>query len=425
MKILIVGEGGREHALVWALHRSPSVQALYAAPGNAGIGQVAECVPIGAEDAEGLAAYAEAHRIDLTVVGPDGALAAGVVDQMMARGIKTFGPTRAAARIEWSKSFAKKLMEDEGIPTAAYASFSDINEAKAYIRRRGAPILVKADGLAAGKGAVVCHSVEEALQVAEGMLIGGAFGEAGARIVVEEFLEGEEASVLAITDGATIRVLLPSQDHKHIYEGDKGPNTGGMGAYAPAPVVDQRLMTEIESHILEPAIRAMAARGIPYKGVLYAGLMITDHGPKVFEFNSRFGDPEAQVLLPLLKTDLTDILLAVCTDNLSSVTLEWHPKAATCVVLASNGYPGAYEKGKPITGLDKLAAMEDVIPFHANTAVRDGRLVTNGGRVVGITALAPDLASSITRAYEVAEYIHFDGCYYRRDIGQKALKYLT
>ncbi len=422
MRVLVVGEGGREHALIWALSQSPSIGAMFAAPGNAGMAQMAECIPIGSEDGESLAAFAVEQQIDLAVIGPDGALAVGVVDQMHKRGIRSFGPTQAAARIEYSKAFAKQLMIEEGVPTAAYRDFLDIDEAKSYVRDQGAPIVVKADGLAAGKGVAVCHTVEEAIAAVEERMLDGVFGEAGDSVVIEEYMEGEEASVFTFTDGESLRTLVSTQDHKQIYEGDVGPNTGGMGAYAPAPLVDHVLLQEVDRTVVEPTIRALAARGCPYQGVLYTGLMINENGHKVVEFNSRFGDPETQVLLPLLKNDLLEVILAVCDGSLSDIRLDWHSKAATCVVLASEGYPGAYEKGKIITGLDGLQQMDDIIPFHANTAFRDGHLVTNGGRVVGVTAMASDLPSSIDRAYEAVESVSFEGKYYRKDIGKKALK---
>lgn len=422
MKILVVGGGGREHALVWTLRRAPSVQTLYAAPGNPGIAQDAECIPVKATDVDGLAAFAAAHRVDLTIVGPEAPLAAGLVDRFTALGLRACGPDRAAAEIETSKSFAKGLMMEAGIPTAEYRSFTSPDEARSYVKRHGAPIVVKADGLTAGKGVVVCQHLDEAMRAIDQMLIGGLYGTASSRIVVEEYLTGEEVSVLALTDGETIIPLLPSQDHKPVFDGDRGPNTGGMGAYAPAPVVDERRMTEVLERVLIPAVRGMAARGRPYRGVLYAGLVVTAEDLKVLEFNCRFGDPEAQAVLPLLKSDLAELAVAICEGTLSRTTVEWHPGAATCVVLASGGYPGAYETGKPISGLERLAGRSDIIPFHAGTALKDGRFVTDGGRVLGLTALGPDLRTSISRAYEAVEQVSFEGMHFRRDIGQKALE---
>ncbi|MBM3265196.1 MAG: phosphoribosylamine--glycine ligase [candidate division Zixibacteria bacterium] len=421
MRILVVGEGGREHALTWALARSSNVSKLYAAPGNPGMARHAECAAIRATDADTLADFAAEHRIDMVVVGPDGALEAGVADAVEARGIKAFGPVRAAARIEWSKAFAKQLMVDEAIPTAAFASFTDVEAARDYIRRHGAPIVVKADGLAAGKGAIVCHSVEEAIKALDDIMVTRIFGASGACVVVEEFLEGEEASVFAVCDGEIALPMISSQDHKQIYDGDKGPNTGGMGAYAPAPVVDRAALDAVSDLVIGPAMRGMKKHGLSYRGALYVGLMMTKNGPKVIEFNSRFGDPETQALLPLLKTDFAELAYAACTGTLAGKTLNWHPGAAVCVVLAAEGYPGVYAKGMPIAGLDRLENRQDVIVFHANTAVRDGRLVTAGGRVLGVTGVAPDLAGAIEKAYEAVECVTFDGKYYRRDIGSKGL----
>ena len=422
MNVLVVGEGGREHALVWALSRSPRIGRIYAAPGNAGIAKLAQCVDINAEDGAALAAFAVKSDIDLAVIGPDGALAIGVVDDLERVGIPAFGPNRAAARIEYSKAFAKALMQEEGIPTADYDEFTNLEEARAYIYSKGGPIVVKADGLAAGKGVVVCESVEEAIVAVEGMLEGNAFGDAGKRVVIEEFLEGEEASVFSITDGFTHRTFLSSQDHKQIFDGDTGPNTGGMGAYAPAPLLDQAMLDDVVAEVVEPALRGLSAKGCPFKGVLYTGLMVGPSGFKVVEFNSRFGDPETQVLLPLLENDFLDLVSAVCHGSLSDISLKWRAQSATCVVLASKGYPGSYEKGKEISGLETLGEMEDVIAFHANTAEKNGKTVTNGGRVLGITAVADDLSQSIERVYEAVGMVDFEGKFHRSDIGFKGLK---
>ncbi len=423
MNILIVGKGGREHPLTWALSRSDRIQKMYAAPGNPGMAQYAECVSIDSEDTGALAAFAESHHVDLVVVGPDGALAAGVVDAVEEKGIRAFGPTKAAAEIEWSKAFAKQLMIEDGIPTAAFSTFTDVDAANAYVKQQGVPIVVKADGLAAGKGAIVCMTESEALKALDDIMVGTVFGEAGQCVVIEEFMTGEEASVFALTDGEVSLPMIPTQDHKQIYEGDKGPNTGGMGAYAPAPLIDEEMLDQIHKQIIIPTIRGLKTRGRIYRGVLYCGIMMTPDGPKVVEFNSRFGDPEAQVLFPLLEDDFTELALAISEGNLPNIPLKWQQKAATCVVVASKGYPGSYEKGKPISGMDRLEAMQDVIPFHADTAVRDGQLVTNGGRILGVTAIADDLPSSIDRAYEAVGAISFDNLYCRRDIGQKALKH--
>lgn len=421
MNVLVVGEGGREHALVWALSRSARIGSIHAAPGNAGIGELAQCVDINAEDGKALAEFAVERGIDLAVIGPDGALAAGVVDDLEAARIPAFGPNRAAARIEYSKAFAKALMQEEGIPTADYAEFTDLGEARAYIHDKGGPIVVKADGLAAGKGVVVCESVEEAIAAVDGMLVGNVFGDAGKRVIIEDFLEGEEASVFSITDGMTNRTFLSSQDHKQIFDGDSGPNTGGMGAYAPAPLIGQAMLADVVAKVVEPALRGLSAKGCPFKGVLYTGLMVGPQGYRVVEFNSRFGDPETQVLLPLLENDFLDLVSAVCDGKLSEISLKWRAQSATCVVLASQGYPGSYEKGKEISGLETLRGMEDVIAFHANTAARNGKIVTNGGRVLGITAVGSDLSQSIARAYEAIDMVDFEGKYHRGDIGFKGL----
>ncbi len=422
MNVLVVGKGGREHALAWALRRSASVETLYAAPGNPGIAALGECVSIAPEDAGGIADFARENGVDLVVVGPDGALEAGVVDAVEHLGIRAFGPTRAAAEIEWSKAFAKKMMREEGIPTAAFAVFSDLKAARKYVKEQGAPIVVKADGLAAGKGALVCHTVDEAMRALDDIMASRLFGDAGQHVVIEAFMVGEEASVFAITDGERAMPLVPSQDHKPINEGDTGPNTGGMGAYAPAPVIDEGALKDIQDRIIEPAIMGMRKRGRPYRGVLYCGIMMTAGGPMVVEFNSRFGDPEAQVILPLLEDDLAELALGVSEGRLPGTPLAWKNKAATCVVMASWGYPGPYEKGIEISGLETLDEMSDVFAFHADTTMRDGKLVTNGGRILGVTALADDLQGSIGRAYEAVDRVYFENRYFRGDIGDKGLR---
>ncbi len=422
MNVLVVGKGGREHTLAWALRRSPLVENLYAAPGNPGIAALGACVAIAPEDADGIAGFARDNGVDLVVVGPDGALEAGVVDAVESLGIRAFGPTRAAAEIEWSKVFSKEMMREEGIPTAAFAVFSEVEPARAYVNELGAPIVVKADGLAAGKGVLVCHTVEEAMRALDGVMTDRLFGDAGQNVVIEAFMEGEEASVFAITDGEGVMPLVPSQDHKPIYEGDTGPNTGGMGAYAPAPLINDSALRDIRHRIIEPAVRGMKKRGRPFRGVLYCGVMMTAEGPMVVEFNSRFGDPEAQVILPLLEDDFAELAYGISEGRLPSRPLSWKRKAATCVVVASGGYPGSYEDGKEIHGLEALDAMDDVVAFHAGTAVQDGRPVTHGGRVLGVTALADDLRGSIDRAYEAVDRIRFDNRYFRRDIGEKGLR---
>ncbi len=422
MKVLVVGKGGREHALAWALRRSSLVNRLYAAPGNPGISALGECVPIDPEDAGEIARFARENRIDLVVVGPDGALESGVVDAVESMGIRAFGPTRSAAEIEWSKVFAKQMMQEEGIPTAAFAVFSDVDVARNYVKERGAPIVVKADGLAAGKGALVCRTLEEAMGALDDVMTSRLFGDAGRNVVVEAYMEGEEASVFAISDGERVMPLVPSQDHKPVFDGDRGPNTGGMGAYAPAPVIDDRALREIQHRIIEPAIQGMKKRGRTYRGVLFCGIMMTSEGPMVVEFNSRFGDPEAQAILPLLEDDFAEVAVEVSEGRLPSRPLSWKRKAASCVVMASGGYPGSYKKGLEVTGLGSLNELDDVYAFHADTAMRDGKLVTNGGRILGVTALADDLRGSIDRAYEAVDRIHFDNRYFRGDIGEKGLR---
>ena len=424
MKALVVGGGGREHVLVWKVLSSPHVDQVLAAPGNAGIGEVAECAEVEAEDVDGLLRLAEDEKVDLTIVGPEAPLALGIVDRFREAGLKIFGPTKEAAKIESSKVFAKELMAKYGIPTARFEVFDDPNRARDYIRKAGTPIVVKADGLAAGKGSIVCRTLDEAYGAVERIMEEKEFGDAGNLIVVEEMLVGEEASILAITDGEAIKPFLPSQDHKPVYDGDRGPNTGGMGAYAPAPVVTEEVARTVMEGILRPAVEGMAKEGTEYRGVLYAGLMITREGPKVLEFNCRFGDPESQAVLPLFEGDLVEVLEATIEGRLEEAEVRNSQGAAVCVVLASGGYPGKYEKGKVIEGLDELQDMEDVLVFHAGTAKRDGKLVTDGGRVLGVTALGPDIPRAIERAYEAVAKVHFEGMHYRRDIGRKALRHL-
>lgn len=420
MKVLVVGGGGREHALVWKIAQSPRVRKIFCAPGNAGIAQQAVCVGIKADDLDGLLAFARTEAVDLTVVGPEAPLAAGIVDAFEAAGLKVFGPRREAARLEASKVFAKELMLRYGVPTAKAAVFDSPEAAKEYVRRCGGPCVVKADGLAAGKGVIVAESTAEAEAAIAEMMEAKVFGPAGARVLVEERLSGEEASVLALTDGETVLPLLPAQDHKPVFDGDKGPNTGGMGAYAPAPAVTPDLLRRIESEILIRAVRGLREEGITYKGVLYAGLMLTEEGPRVLEFNVRFGDPEAQPLLCLLTSDLVEAMEAVVEERLAGVRLAWHPGAAVCVVLAAAGYPGSCRKGDVISGLEELPP--EVTVFHAGTALADGKFVTAGGRVLGVTARGANVRAAIERAYAAVGRISFAGMHYRRDIGQKALK---
>jgi phosphoribosylamine--glycine ligase len=425
MNVLVTGSGGREHTLVWKLSQSPEVTKIFCAPGNAGIAQLAECVPIGAEDLEGLLGFAKENAIDLTLVGPEAPLVDGIVDLFQENGLRVFGPTGKAAQLEGSKSFAKDIMKRYNIPTAEYEVFQEYDEAVAYVEEKGAPIVVKADGLAAGKGAIVCRDLDSAKDALKEILVDRVFKDAGDQVVVEEFLVGEEASLLAFTDSNTIIPMASSQDHKPAYDNDEGPNTGGMGAYSPAPVVTKEMEQRIYEEVLEPTVRAMREEGIPYKGILYAGLMITSAGPKVVEFNCRFGDPEIQAVMPRMKTDLVSVANACIDGTLDSVSLEWYGGAAVCVVQASGGYPKAYEKGYVITGLDSFEEDPEVIVFHAGTKKADnGDIVTAGGRVLGITGLGPDIPAAIEKAYSAIDKVHFDAVHYRKDIGAKALKHI-
>ncbi len=425
MKVLVVGAGGREHALVWKLRQSPKVTKVYCAPGNAGISALAECVAIPANQIEQLADFAVAHGVDLTVVGPEEALTLGIVDQFSAKGLKAFGPSRLAAALEGSKAFMKDLLHKYNIPSGFYQVFSDREQAISYITAQGAPLVVKADGLAAGKGVIVATTVEEAIAAVDLILTEQAFGAAGQRVVVEEFLPGEEASFLAFTDGKTVMPLPTSQDHKAVHDNDTGPNTGGMGAYSPAPVVTEAIHRQVMETIMLPTVRAMEAEGRPYQGVLYAGLMIKDGVAKVLEFNCRFGDPEAQPLLMRVETDLVDIIEAVLAGRLDQVELVIDPRPTVCVVMASGGYPGAYEKGLVIHGLEGPFP-EGVMVFHAGTALNaKGEIVNAGGRVLGITARAEELATAIGLAYGAVNQISWQGGFFRRDIGQKALRRST
>jgi len=422
MKILVIGGGGREHALVWKIAQSPKVEKIYCAPGNAGIADLAECVPISAEDIDRLLEFAKEEKIDLTVVGPEGPLSKGIVDIFEKQGLKIFGASRKAAEIEASKSFAKNLMTVYGIPTAKGRTFTDYEEAKAFIHKMGMPIVVKADGLAAGKGVIICATEDEAMDALRKIMKDLAFGDAGNKVVVEECLTGEEASFLAFTDGKTVLPLPSSQDHKAVFDNDRGPNTGGMGAYSPAPVVDSYLHKKIMREVMIPAVEAMAAEGRPYKGVLYAGLMIDKDQIKVLEFNARFGDPEAQPLLIRIKNDIVPIMEAVIEGRLDRCKLDIEDRAAVCVVMASGGYPESYQKGKVISGLEDVSRMRDVVVFHAGTAAAEGKIVTRGGRVLGVTALGETIKKAISRAYKAASEIKWDKVHYRRDIGQKAVK---
>lgn len=422
MKILVVGSGGREHAIVWKLAQSPLADEIYCAPGNAGIADLAECVNIPADDVDTLLEFAQAENIGLTVVGPEAPLAAGIVDKFTAAGLKIFGPSQKAAMIEGSKALAKEIMEKYNIPTAKYAAFTDKAAALAYLDANSAPIVVKADGLAAGKGVVVAMTTAEAKEAVESMLSGNAFGEAGARVVIEEYLEGEEVSVLAFSDGKTVLPMVSAQDHKRVFDDDKGPNTGGMGAYSPAPIYTPQLAEQVVQQVLQPAVDGLRQEGRLYKGVLYAGLMLTKQGVKVLEFNARFGDPETQAVLMRLQSDLVEIMLAVIDERLHEHELVWTEDAAVCVVMASGGYPGSYAKGQPISGLEQAAELADTVVFHAGTKFSAQQVVSDGGRVLGVTACAPSIKEAIDKAYAAVDLISWPDCFCRRDIGAKALR---
>ncbi|MBU0483483.1 MAG: phosphoribosylamine--glycine ligase [Proteobacteria bacterium] len=422
MKILVIGAGGREHAIVWKLKQSPRVDRIFCAPGNAGIAMLAECIEIDGNDLEKLARFALDEKIDLTVVGPEVPLTLGIVDFFTEKGLRIFGPSRKSAALEGSKVFSKDLMKKYHIPSAAYEVFDDRDQAVSFIKKTGAPLVVKADGLAAGKGVILAQTIEQAVAAVDLIMADKAFGEAGEKVVVEEFLVGEEASFLAFTDGKTVLSLPSSQDHKAIFDGDQGPNTGGMGAYSPAPVLTESLHQKAMDTVMYPIVKALAAEGCDYKGILYAGLMIDGDQLKVLEFNCRLGDPEAQPLLMRLKTDLVDVMEAVIDGRLAEVKLEIDPRPTVCVVMAAGGYPGSYEKGQVISGLAAAAQIDDVVVFHAGTANRDGEIVTNGGRVLGVTAIGDNLPATIASAYRAAGVISWDKCYFRKDIGQKAIR---
>jgi phosphoribosylamine--glycine ligase len=421
MNILLLGSGGREHALAWKMAASPLTGRLFCAPGNAGIAQEAECIALDLSDHDGIIAFCRNNKIDLVVVGPEAPLCAGIVDDLEAAGIKAFGPSRAAARLEGSKGFTKDLCRASGIPTAAYQRFSAAADAKAYIRARGAPIVVKADGLAAGKGVVVAQSLAEA-EAAVDMMFGGTLGEAAGELVIEDFLDGEEASFFALCDGETAIPFATAQDHKRAFDGDKGPNTGGMGAYSPAPNIDAAMSDRIMHDIIWPTVRAMKAMAAPYKGILYAGLMITPEGPKLIEYNVRFGDPETQVLMPRLMSDLVPALLASRDRMLKTFDLRWYDEPALTVVLAAKGYPGHYARGSVIEGLDEAAAVEGVEIFHAGTKAEGGRMFANGGRVLNISAIGKTVREAQARAYQAISRIRWPEGFYRHDIGWRAVE---
>lgn len=421
MKILVVGGGGREHTIAWKLLQSTKVKKVYCAPGNGGTAQIAQNVPIGIFDFAAMAQFVKDEGIDLTVVGPEDPLLEGIVDFFQERNLPIYGPNQKAAMIEGSKSFAKSLMKRYGIPTSAYESFLDYESASAYVREQGAPIVVKADGLAAGKGVVVAETVEEAEEALRQIMQESVFGEAGARVVIEECMFGEELSLLSFVDGETVKPMITSQDHKRIFNDDRGPNTGGMGTYAPVPQMSDELVAEIVKTIVQPMASGMAKDGIPFKGILYTGLMITEQGPKVVEFNARFGDPETQVILPLLETDLLDIFVGTINGELAAVDVTWKEGSAVCVVMAAPGYPGEYPKGALIHGLDQANAGAPV--FHAGTKETEEGIVTNGGRVLGVVATGTDLAQARETAYAKVQAISFDGAQYRTDIAARAMKH--
>ncbi len=420
MKVLVVGSGGREHALCWKIAQRPDTE-IYVAPGNIGMVDVATLVNIKVDDIAGLVDFAKAEGIDLTVVGPELPLTLGIVDAFQEAGLACFGPNKAAAKLEGSKAFSKELMKKYGIPTAAFDTFTDVEKAKAFVDEIGVPCVVKADGLAAGKGVIICMTREEADKAIEDMLTDHAFGDASATIVIEEYMVGPEVSVLAFADGKSVLPMVSAQDHKRIFDGDKGPNTGGMGAYSPAPVYTEALSAEVNKTIIEPTIAAMAAEGTPFTGILYTGLMLTEKGPRVLEYNVRFGDPETQPIMVRMKSDIVALFQACVDGKLDEATLEWHDEAAVCVIMASGGYPASSEKGVPIHGLDDIAA-EEAIVFHSGTAEKDGEIVTNGGRVLGVTAKDATIKGAIDKAYAAVEKINFDHMQFRRDIGARALQ---
>ncbi len=422
MKILVIGGGGREHALVWKLAQSPHAPKLFSAPGNAGIAEMAECLDVNAENLPGLLQLAQQQHPDLTVVGPDNPLAAGIVDLFEKNGFRIFGPRASAARLESSKVFAKQLMKKYGIPTAQVEFFTDATVAKEFVRKSQLPVAIKADGLALGKGVILAHSIGAADEAIDSMLVKKTFGTAGDRILIEEFLQGPELSIHCFADGKRFSLMPPSQDHKKVGDGDTGPNTGGMGAYSPVPIGTPELLTRIQQEILAPLARGLIAEGIEYRGVLYPGLMLTAAGPKVLEFNARFGDPETQVLLPRLGNDLVEVLLA-CTDgNLDAAPIRWKQDATVCVVMCSGGYPDQYKKNISIEGLSDAAKLDRVTVFHAGTRRDGNRVVTNGGRVLGVTAIGATIAEARDRAYDAVSRIRFDGAHYRKDIAAKALQ---
>jgi len=422
MKVLIIGSGGREHSLAWKLAQSRHVDKIYCSPGNAGISEIAECIDVGTSDFKALVDFVKYEWVDFTIVGPEEPLSRGIVDAFEKEGRKILGPDMKAAQLESSKVFAKDFMKRYGIRSAEYSVFTSYVHAEDHVRMKGAPIVIKADGLAAGKGVFVANTVDEAIDALRLIMKEKAFGDAGNRVVVEECLEGEEASFMVFCDGKTVKPMASSQDHKRIFDGDRGPNTGGMGAYSPAPVVTKGLEAEIMEKVMWPVMKGLKAEGIKYKGILYAGLMIKNGTPYVLEFNCRLGDPETQPVLSRLDTDFVDIAYAMLDGKLAEIDINWQPGSSVCVVLSSKGYPGKYEKGKVITGLDTVKNEKDVFVFHAGTTFDNGNIVTSGGRVLGVTALGDDIGEAKDRVYKAVEKIHFDGMHYRKDIAERALK---
>ena len=422
MKVLVIGSGGREHALVWKITQSPKVSQVYCAPGNAGISKLDQCININADNIDKLVDFAQEEKIDLTVVGPELPLSKGIVNEFNRKGLWIFGPSKEATEIESSKVFSKYLMKKYNIPTANYEVFQNSEKAFDYIKQQTFPLVIKADGLAAGKGVFIVKNLVQARDALDALMNEKKFGEAGRQVVIEEFLEGEEVSILAFCDGKTVVPMVSSQDHKKIFDNDQGPNTGGMGAYSPVPLYPDKFEKRVLEEILKPTLKGLQSKEREYKGVLYAGLILTKEGPKVLEFNARFGDPETQVVLPRLKTDLIDILNAVIKGTLHEINIEWEDNAAVCVVVASGGYPGKYQKGKVISCLEKLEKMEDIIVFHAGSKLQDNKVITSGGRVLGITAWDDTISKAKEKAYEGVEKIYFKDMYYRKDIAVKAIK---
>jgi phosphoribosylamine--glycine ligase len=422
MKVLVVGGGGREHALIWKLSQSQRVEKIFCAPGNAGISEIAECLDIKPDDIDALLDFAKYEGIDLTVVGPEAALVAGIADTFMKEERRIFAPVASGSQLEGSKVFAKDFMRKYGIPTAEYKTFTSYLHAEEYVRLKGAPLVIKADGLAAGKGVIVAENVDDAVRALKLIMKEKAFGSAGDKVIVEQCLKGEEASFMVLTDGATVLPLATSQDHKTIFDNDAGPNTGGMGAYTPAPVITKSLEEDIMQNVIHPLVKGLKREQIQYRGIIYAGLMICEGKPYVLEFNCRFGDPEAQPVIMRFEGDLLEVLKAAADGRLGEINFSWKKDASVCVVLSSKGYPGAYEKGKKIDGLDLFKGRDDLVVFHAGTEGNNGELVTSGGRVLGVTALGKDIKSAKANAYEAIQRIHFEGMHYRKDIADKAIK---